>query len=42
MTRQEAKEKAAEVIVRMVAEIETNGCHSIKESELREIADALK
>ena len=42
MDRQTALERAGEVIVKMAESIAKTGCHSIKESEVKEIAEALK
>ena len=42
MTREEALERAGEVIKRMAKSIATQGFHSIKEGEIKEIAEVLK
>ncbi len=42
MTREEALERAGEVIVKMAESLTREGMHSVKEKEIKEIAEALK
>jgi hypothetical protein len=42
MDRQTALERAGEIIKRMAESIAKTGMHSVKEGELKEIAEAIK
>jgi hypothetical protein len=42
MTREEALQKAGEIITKMAESIAKSGMHSVKEGELKEITEAIK